>query len=44
MQGYVDSICTTIMLVCAVIILLSALRRWVLVLTGRAPALELAEA
>ena len=44
MQGYVDSICTSIMLVCAVVILLSAARRCILVLTGKQPALELAEA
>jgi carbon starvation protein len=44
MQGYVDSICTTIMLVCAVIILASAAWRWLLVLSGKEPALELAEA
>jgi carbon starvation protein len=43
MQGYVNSICTVIMMVCAVIILGSAARRWQLVLTGRAPQLELAE-
>ena len=34
MQGYVDTICTVIMMVCAVIILASAARRWVMVLTG----------
>jgi carbon starvation protein len=43
-QGYVDSLCTGIMMACAVIILVSAARRWVLVMTGRVPALELAEA
>src|SRR5262245_48197286 len=42
-QGYVDTICTIIMMVCVVVILLSAARRWLQVLTGRAPALELAE-
>jgi carbon starvation protein len=42
-QGYVDSICTVIMMVCVVVILTSAARRWLLVLTGRVPALELAE-
>jgi carbon starvation protein len=40
-QGYVLSICTTIMMVLAVIILFSAGRRCVQVLTGRVP--ELAE-
>jgi carbon starvation protein len=43
-QGYVNSICTAIMMFCAVIILVSAARRWLMVLSGRAPALELAEA
>jgi carbon starvation protein len=43
-QGYVDSVCTVIMMICVVIILASAARRWMLVLSGRAPALELAEA
>jgi carbon starvation protein len=43
-QGYVDSACTVIMMICVVIILISAARRWMLVLTGRVPALELAEA
>jgi len=43
-QGYVDSICTSFLMVLCVIILASAARRWMLVMTGRAPALELAEA
>jgi carbon starvation protein len=43
-QGYVNSICTAIMMVCALIILAASARRWVLVLTGKVPALELAEA
>ena len=43
-QGYVDSICTVIMMVLCVIILAAAVRRWISVLTGRVPALELAEA
>jgi len=44
-QGYVDSIAMAIMLVCAVIILASALRRWSLVLTGKvATTVELAQA
>jgi carbon starvation protein len=38
-QGYVNSTCTVIMMVCVVIILGSAARRWQLVLTGRAPLL-----
>ncbi len=36
-QGYIDSICTVIMMACVVIILASAARRWLLVLTGRIP-------
>jgi carbon starvation protein len=43
-QGYVNSICTVIMMFCAVVILASAARRWVMVLTGKIPALELVEA
>jgi carbon starvation protein len=44
-QGYVDSIAMGIMLVCAIVIFTAAVRRWVLVLSGKAPiALELAEA
>jgi carbon starvation protein len=43
-QGYVNSICTIIMMFCAVVILVSAARRWLMVLTGKVPALELAEA
>ena len=40
MQGYVDSICTTIMLVCAVIILIATAVRILKVLSGRVPVLE----
>ena len=44
-QGYVNSICTAIMMVCAVIILAATAKRSLLVLTGRAaPALETVEA
>jgi hypothetical protein len=43
-QGYVNSICTTIMMACVFIILGSCGRRWLKVLSGKAPALELAEA
>jgi carbon starvation protein len=39
-QGYVDSICTAIMMACVVIILTSAARRWLMVLTGRIPVFE----
>ncbi len=42
-QGYVNSICTVIMMICAVIILVSAARRWALVLTGRVPIFEFSE-
>ena len=44
-QGYVDSICTSFLMVLCVIILVSAARRWMLVMTGREPVvLELAKA
>jgi carbon starvation protein len=43
-QGYVDSIAMAIMLVCAVIILSAALRRWILVLTGKVTVADLVEA
>jgi carbon starvation protein len=43
-QGYIDSICTSFLMVLCVIILASAARRWMLVMTGRAPVLGLAEA
>jgi carbon starvation protein len=43
-EGYIDAICTVIMMGCAVVILLSAARRWALVFSGKAPQLELAEA
>jgi len=44
-QGYVDSICTSIMMICVVIILASAVRRCLQVVTGRVPTLlDLAEA
>ncbi|MSO45659.1 MAG: carbon starvation protein A [Acidobacteria bacterium] len=43
-MGYVDAICTAIMMVCAVIILSSAARRWALVLTGKIATVEFAEA
>jgi carbon starvation protein len=43
-QGYVDTICTIIMMACVVIILVSATRRWVMVLTGRLPQMDLSEA
>jgi carbon starvation protein len=42
-QGYVNSICTAIMLLCAVIILVETARRSLSVLTGRMPVLSLAE-
>jgi carbon starvation protein len=43
-QGYVDAICTAIMMICAIVIMVSCVRRWILVLSGKAPVLELAEA
>jgi len=43
-QGYVNSICTVIMMVCVVIILVSALKRWMLVITGKVPAMDFVEA
>jgi carbon starvation protein len=42
--GYINSICTSIMMALCVVILVAAGRRCARVLTGRAPALELAEA
>jgi carbon starvation protein len=44
MQGYVNSICTVIMLVCAVVILAATTYRSLGVLRGRLPVLSLAEA
>ena len=43
-QGYVDTVCTIIMMLCVVIILVSATRRWVMVLSGRLPQMDLSEA
>jgi carbon starvation protein len=43
-QGYVQSICTVIMLVCAVIILFATARRCLGVLSGAIPTLEATEA
>ncbi len=43
-QGYVNSICTVIMMICAVIILGATLRRSLAVLNGRAPVLDVVEA
>jgi len=43
-QGYVNTICTAIMMVCAVVILIATTNRSVAVLTGRMPVLSLAEA
>jgi carbon starvation protein len=44
MQGYVNSICTAVMLVCVVIILITTSMRSLKVITGRMPAMTLAEA
>ena len=43
-QGYVLSISTTIMMVCCLVIMAWATWRWMLVLTGRVPQMELADA
>jgi len=43
-QGYVNSICTVIMMICAVVILGSTAMRCLRVLTGRLPIMTLAEA
>jgi carbon starvation protein len=44
-RGYVNSICTSILMICVLIIFVSAMRRWLNVLSGKAPApAELAEA
>ena len=43
-QGYVNTICIVVMMVCVIIILTASARRWLMVLTGRVPTLELAEA
>jgi carbon starvation protein len=42
-QGYVNSLCTVVMLICAVIILFATTRRCLQVLSGRAPVLEVVE-
>jgi hypothetical protein len=42
--GYVDAICTVIMMVCAVIIFSAAARRWALVLTGKVATADLTDA
>jgi carbon starvation protein len=44
LQGYVNTGCTVTMMMCVVIILVSAVRRWLMVLTGRISALDLAKA
>ena len=41
-QGYLDAVLTVIMMVCVVVILVSAVRRWIQVAQGRAPASSLA--
>ena len=43
-QGYVNSICTGVMMVCAVIILTATATRCLQVVTGRVPVMTLAEA
>jgi carbon starvation protein len=41
--GYVDAICTAIMMVCAVVIFSAAVRRWILVMTGKVSTFEFAQ-
>jgi len=43
-QGWVNSVCTVVMMVCVVIILTAAVRRWLFVPPGRSSAFEPAEA
>jgi carbon starvation protein len=43
-QGYVNTICTVIMMICAVIILGATLRRSLAVINGRVPVLDVVEA
>jgi len=43
-QGYVNTICTLIMMGCVFIILTAAARRWLRIATGQIPAIELVEA
>jgi carbon starvation protein CstA len=43
LQGYVNSICTAIMMICAVVILVETTRRGLRVINGQAPVLEPAE-
>jgi carbon starvation protein len=43
-QGYVNSLLTTTMMVCVVVIFGAAIRRWFRVLTGRVPVAAVAEA
>jgi len=43
-QGYVNTICTVIMMICAVIILGATLRRSLAVINGRVPVLDIVEA
>jgi carbon starvation protein len=43
LQGWVNTICTVIMLACAVIILLATARRCLMVLSGRVPAIALGD-
>jgi carbon starvation protein len=44
LQGYVNTTCTVTMMLCVIIILVSAARRWLMVLTGRISSLDLAKA
>ena len=42
-QGYVNTICTVIMMACAIVILAATTRRSLQVLTGRIAAIDLAD-
>ncbi|HVC21051.1 MAG TPA: carbon starvation protein A [Vicinamibacterales bacterium] len=43
-QGWIDSVCTAIMMICVLLVLGAALNRWVRVFSGRAETLAVAEA
>jgi carbon starvation protein len=43
-RGYVNSICTSVLMICVLIILVSAMRRWLSVISGKAPVGDLVEA
>jgi len=43
-EGYVDAICTVVMMACVVVILAAAMRRWSQVLSGKVATMDLSEA